>query len=70
MDGFLKFKWLFIIHWAAVYSRVGFQNCRLPWACGPKGQKNVFFGPPAHGHLQYWKPNLWYSAAQSMIQRL
>ena len=42
MDGLLKFKWLFIILWAAEYSRVGFQNCRLPWACGPKRQKNIF----------------------------
>ena len=42
VDGLLKFKWLFIILWAAEYSRVGFQNCRMPWACGPKGQKNVF----------------------------
>jgi len=26
-------------------------------------------GPSAHGHLQYGKPNLWYSAAQSMTCR-
>ena len=42
VDGFLKFKLLFIIHWAAEYIRVGFQCCRLPWACWPKVQKNVF----------------------------
>ena len=36
VDGFLKFKWLFIIHWAVEYSRVGFPYCRLSWASVPK----------------------------------
>ena len=42
MDGFLKFKLLFITPWAAEYSRVGFKYCRLPGTCGPIRQKNVF----------------------------
>ena len=36
VDGFLKFKWLFIIRWAVEYSRGGLPYCSLPWACVPK----------------------------------
>ena len=35
MDEFLKFKWQFVMLWAAEYSRVGLHYCRWPWARGP-----------------------------------
>ena len=32
--------------------------------------ENCIFGPSPSGHLQYCKPNPWYSAAQSMTWRI